>query len=694
MKRPFDWGVQPFFDPAVPEHSTAEGAYILSDSLRIAFRRAKPQFITVFFERHQVIRFDDADAVRKYTSFTLPESLDPTYDKQDLPFAKQDSLPRPLYFNTEVVFCRARKLGADVDAGALPVEGRVIREQVKFGIGLHETWSYAIDVLGVLPGDTIEVHWKYSIPFMENWMKFNAQRLFFNGALYKRSSNLMIEADGMQGFRHWGIPPDSVADEGRTVKKYWTLKDLPAVADEVGARWYAELPFLTIGTLQDAQFYAHVTRSGMAVDIPYWAKAMRLREGNAHWWRQVALKNVPDAQTERMKGFMDLYPGTDPIDRLRRMHSAIATTFDYQLDDAWYDNKDRDNQRMGDQLLDKRLREISRYDLYSKLISMLRLKYYTAYMMDARVGALGLDWLSPVWNNEWTFLVNDNGTPVHLHPKRTRFGLLPDEMPFYWEGTRALVGDVDKLWADGELGDKKPIEPELIPIPKLLPAVNQRSINMDVDVDLATGVMKVRANILLTGQWSTLTRSAYLFGVVDSSAHPGYGHRLFDLAGATDVQVELGEVQQMPPFRMPIKVSFTLPGRVLSKDSTWTVDLSGLFHHVVDSTFTAEGRDLFYWFDFEGGDEVRARVHFDRAVQLVSDTAVSTMQPFAAHYVYTTQPDPKTIDRSSVFGVYAPKVEVRDARDLEILILAVANQSALLHVKAPPADLASPVPGP
>ncbi|MBK6774857.1 MAG: hypothetical protein IPG74_03055 [Flavobacteriales bacterium] len=37
MKRPFDWGVQPFFDPAVPEHSTAEGAYILSDSLRIAF---------------------------------------------------------------------------------------------------------------------------------------------------------------------------------------------------------------------------------------------------------------------------------------------------------------------------------------------------------------------------------------------------------------------------------------------------------------------------------------------------------------------------------------------------------------------------------------------------------------------------------------------------------------------------------
>lgn len=150
----------------------------------------------------------------------------------------------------------------------------------------------------------------------------------------------------------------------------------------------------------------------------------------------------------------------------------------------------------------------------------------------------------------------------------------------------------------------------------------------------------------------------------------------------------------MPPFRMPIKVSFTLPGRVLSKDSTWTVDLSGLFHHVVDSTFTAEGRDLFYWFDFEGGDEVRARVHFDRAVQLVSDTAVSTMQPFAAHYVYTTQPDPKTIDRSSVFGVYAPKVEVRDARDLEILIRAVANQSALLRVKAPPADLASPVPGP
>ncbi|QQR85348.1 MAG: hypothetical protein IPJ76_12090 [Flavobacteriales bacterium] len=664
-------------DPATPPLVALEGADVLSDSLRIAFRRARPEFITVFFERHQVLRFGNAEAVGRYTAFSLPESLDPPYDHQDLPLARRDSLPRPIHFNTEVVFCRARKLGAQADTGALPIDGRVIRQRVKHGERFHEVWSYGVNVLGVQPGDTIEVQWKYSVPFLENAGRFNAQRIFFHGALYKHRNHLLLEADGAQGIRHWGIPADSVSEHRGTTSTYWNLRGLVPVADEVGARWHTELPHLVIGTLQDAQFNTHRTRSGLWVDVPYWVQAIRRREANAFWWRQVALKNVPDAQTERMKDFIERFPGTSGVDRMRRMHNTIANDFLFQLDDAWFDNKDLENQRMGDQLRDGRLREISRYDLYSKLIAMMRTKYWTAYLMDSRVGALSLDWLSPVWNNEWTFLLRDGDEPLHLYPKRSRHGLLAGEMPFYWEGTQALVGDVDKLWSDAELGAKEPIKPELVPIPSLTAAVNERRTDIRVEADLSSGLLKVEANILLAGQWSTLTRGAYLHGAVDSSVNVRYGHKLQDVPGARNVLVELGRLQEEAPYRMPIKVSFELPGRIVPQgDGRWTVDLRELVRHVVDTTFKAEGRDLSYWFDFAGLDLSELQVSFNRPV---TATVVGAKEELEA-VSYTSnaeQPDDRTVRLSSELRVMQCHVPPADAGQLEHLMLAVGSNTAL-----------------
>lgn len=670
----YDWGGQPALDPYAPPLEALEGADVLSDSLRIAFRRARPEFITVFFERHQVLRFGSPEAVRRYTTFSLPESLDPPYDHQDLPFARRDSLPRPIYFNAEVVFCRARKLGAEANTGALPIDGRVIRQRVKHRERFHDVWSYDLDVLGVQPGDTVEVQWKYSVPFLENASRFNAQRVFFHGALYKHRSHLLLEADGAQGIRHWGIPSDSVSVHRGTTSTFWTLHMLNAVGDEVGARWHTELPHLIIGTLQDAQFHTHRTRSGLLVDVPYWVQTMRRREANAFWWRQVALKNVPDAQTERMKDFIALFPGPDAVDRARRIHNAIANDFAFQLDDAWFDNKDLENQRMGDQLRDGRLREISRYDLYSKLIAMLRAKYWTAYLMDSRIGALSLDWLSPVWNNEWTFLLRDGDEPLHLYPKRSRHGLLAGEMPFYWEGTQALVGDVDKLWSDAELGAREPIRPELVAIPSLTAAVNERRADIRVEADLSSGLLKVEANILLAGQWSTMTRSAYLYGAVDSSVHVRYGHRLQDVAGARNVLVELGKLQEEAPYRLPIKVSFELPGRIVAQaDGRWTVDLRELVSHVVDTSFKAEGRDLSYWFDFIGSDRVTIQVDFTEEAHVLEVPGNGAGSAAVEHSVAIDQTAPGTLKIRSDLVVSKSRVWPHEAADLEAVLRSAAD---------------------
>ena len=667
-----------------------EGAEVLSDSLRLTFRKAKPEFITVFFERHEVIRFDDRAAIARYGTLTLPESFDPGYDQQDLPLAERGRIPRPLYFNTTVDHFAARVIAPAESVRELVPQGKVVRQKVAWGTRYHEAWSYAIELPGIMPGEVVELHYKYVVPFQLNWQRFNAMRLFFEGPLRKRSFHLRMEASEQQGFEHWGNAPDSTRIDNGMIRSFWTRHDLPALADEVNARQHRELRHLVIGPQPFSGLYMHAMRSGQAFDIPYWAAAMRLRESQAMWWRRVAQKRVPDAQTNRMKVFLAAHPDPSPARQASHVHNAIANDFNFEEDAAWYNNDDKGLARMGDQMRDQRLRRISRYDLYSKYLSMLRLKYWTVYVADKRVGDISPDWLSPVFDNEWLFLLNDSGSATTMHPKQRRFGLLANELPFYWEGTRGIVGDVDKLWRDEEMAPELGVTPELIPIAQLRPELNQRGTDAALKIDLATRRMELEARISLSGQYSTLCRGAWLYQEVDSTIDPRCAWPLSEARGVKDPKVSMDEVQNVPPFRFHVHVEADVEGRVtIMADSTWRIDLGGLLSHVAPRDFHSEGRDLAFWFDFLGGDLYTFTLSFDRPVQLLHDQCnwpETQRHPFASLVSSVRQLDATTIEVSRVFTVKQERVEVKDAKALDELLNAAANERFTLVVGLPGAE--------
>jgi hypothetical protein len=334
---------------------------------------------------------------------------------------------------------------------------------------------------------------------------------------------------------------------------------------------------------------------------------------------------------------------------------------------------------MGDQLRDGELREISRYDLYAKYLSLLHLKYYTAYVLDKRVGHLSLDYLSPLWDSEWLFLLNDSGRAITFHPKKRRTGLLANELPFYWEGTQALVGDVDKLWADGEMAPELGLHPDLIPIGQLRPELNNRTTDATLEVRLEEATATIDARIVLSGQYSTQCRGAWLHHDMDSTVDRGYGRLLSEARGMKAVRVVLGEQPNGAPFRFTVGVQGTLTGRVIPiGDSLFAIDLGGLIDHVVPHDFVSDDRELPFWFDFMGLDAYTLLLRFDRPVKLRTDLSTwpaTVRQPFASLAVMVRQLDERTIEVSDHFTVKKDKVEPAAARALEQVLKAAGSPS-------------------
>jgi hypothetical protein len=111
LSKPYEWSGPPELNPDIPELVALENADILVEDLRVSFLRSKPEFLTVVFERHLVLRFGTREAVEEHARFIIPESFDPVTDYRDVAWERRDSLPRPLYFETRLEQFNARVIG-------------------------------------------------------------------------------------------------------------------------------------------------------------------------------------------------------------------------------------------------------------------------------------------------------------------------------------------------------------------------------------------------------------------------------------------------------------------------------------------------------------------------------------------------------------------------------------------------------
>jgi hypothetical protein len=95
--------------------------------------------------------------------------LDPPYDQRDTPWAISAMKRRvPLWFNVRLDHFAARIIRPDGTWGEVGAFAKVDRQQVQTFRTMETAWTYVLDLQSIVPGDVVEIRWKYMVPYDVN----------------------------------------------------------------------------------------------------------------------------------------------------------------------------------------------------------------------------------------------------------------------------------------------------------------------------------------------------------------------------------------------------------------------------------------------------------------------------------------------------------------------------------------------
>jgi len=203
-KYEYKWEAEfPKAQPISPQF-LGEPLVILSEEHFFQVSGVKSSFMKIYVEKKQHIKFLSSDELMAGAHFELPASFDPNLDHSDVPRNGTATAPRPKLFDVEVLFFAARIKRADGTIIAAEIENEVLIDHQTYHLKTHrahsqsfsprgarmennKSFSYVFQILNLQPGDELEIHYKYEIPYDPNWYLFNSKRVFYHGKYPKQA---------------------------------------------------------------------------------------------------------------------------------------------------------------------------------------------------------------------------------------------------------------------------------------------------------------------------------------------------------------------------------------------------------------------------------------------------------------------------------------------------------------------------
>lgn len=601
-------------------------AFIISDQNTLNITGLVSDLMWMHYEREVTLVYRNQQAIESHGTFSLPESWDPAYDYRNVPLAERDEVHRPFLSDLKVKSFKGNVVNGKKEE---PLKFRVTnsRDEELFMNRVFPKNAWHYELKNIQPGDTVKLKYVWEIPYNENWFRFNGKRIFMHGDLPKQEFQLLITHNSRLNNTFSNLAEDSVVyTDKRVTRHYWSGKQLPGCINEPGARPYLDLPHIEMQLNTDNLRYHYVDQfSGMVLRAPYWRYVLKWRQARALWLIRVAQKKwVLDRQNKKVDAFLKKTTAgihrNNRLEKLLAVHQEVAEDFDWQNDYEYYAQRDRKLERMGDFTEKKIIRDVSRYNLYCKYISRLGLSYKTAYLLDKRMGSIDKEFMSPLWDADFTFAMPSNGQLIYLYPKKSRFGYEADEMPFYWEGSNVLVTDPHDLW----LGDRA--LPDFVETPASDAQNNMRVTSGLVMAELGQNKLEFDTRVSLSGQFSTMTRGYYLHEVKDSSVTNDYYQRIDDLPGVSNRRQQLTSFIPQFPYKANFRFKYGQDSQLLTDSAIASIPLRGWFNCLGDEIPQAEGRALNWYPDFKYLDRFTYQIRFDRAVQLLDYSIVEDIE--------------------------------------------------------------------
>jgi len=637
-------------------------------------------FIKYTIKKEVKIKILSEEGIKKFSKITLPETFDPTYvshSPKTRNYLNTFSGIDFAVFNTKISDTNGNERKAEIKKSENIIKR--VKEDNRFGP--YKQIEYSIDNLKI--GDTLTVSYSYEVRYDENFYNLNSLRIFFNNDVFKKNYSLKISYKSNLDVDltcYNDAKQDTVIEEGNLKKWLWTKKNLYGCINEEGSRPFLDLPNI-IFTLKPTALMYNLPFTFRNEYIPFYAIYANFHENKHPDILKASVQGVNTSQTLQINSFVDGLVKNIENDstgylKLEKLHNEITDNFTFSNDLDYFKELDTRDERIGDYLSKRQIRDISRYDTYIALISKINLGHFTAYVSDKRIGIISDYYFAPMYDSDYLlcpFL--PNGKLIYLYPKFDDFGYYLDELPFYFEGTDArLINLSDYIKKDEPISDHF----RKIPTPICSFKDNIRTTNVMASVNTADKSVSFKAKVLLSGQFSTLTRGLYTNNFKDLSINKMYNKKVWELNENTKPdKFKVESVNKTFPFKTNITADYTLNNLISNNGDTLVLDLNNFFNHVISDNINTENRQLDFYTDFVCKDMYNYIIKFDKAVQLATSSLNTDIKNTFGNYIFSCeQIDPNTIKLSSVFNVTSYVIKAEGINDVKSIYDAIGKSNS------------------
>ena len=609
LKYDYEWDDKVSNEKLDKQYSKYSAAFV-EDHTALKFRQLKNEFMHAYVERKGILQVNHDDfQQKKDVVFNLPESFDPPIDGGAL-YALEDNYAK--WIDSRIIFFKARVIHPDGTWEEVTPQFLGSLKPVRVFERNIDQYTYRFSVQDLNPGDRLQYHYKIEIPYQKNWHQFTNMRIFMHGKLPFQNRTLELVLHKNHRVKLKGMEPDRSFQKGKYIHRKYEAKNLHPVMNEPAARPHESLPHLicNFNINNEYLFYQH-TLSNELLPIGHWLVMLRswLRDPTYHV--RLARRNmILDRGSERYREYLETLlrrNKNNSLKAMRAFHNELNETFNYRNDDAVYDEEDFSLEKLGRNIADGILRDISRENVYNRTLTRFDLPYDLGVIYDKRLGNYGSDFYGTLMYPDFVYLT-DGSVGDYFYPRKGDRYYHSQELPFYWEGSEMLQFNLDRLWRD-PLVDQKWVKTK-----SSVAGVQERSTRVELKVNLDAVALNFDAEVYLNGQWSTLCRGNYEGRGVDPNINPAYAQLVYNLPGETQLKKQEKIFHKYEPYpRSKYELSYQNPSALKYAGESGSIALKDFFN-VVTWPVNFDNRMLPYHFDFLFVDRFEYNITMSEAV--------------------------------------------------------------------------------
>jgi len=511
----------------------------------------------------------------------------------------------------------------------LKVNTNILRERILNLDGFFgEIYKYEYTVENLKVGDTVTLSYSYDIPFNLNWIYLLSNRIFFHGKYpikeyqLKWRYNKNLEIDTIFANQN---KPEVIAEENNLCY-IWNLGNLPGCLDEPGGRPYKSLPyFLFVPQSYDLE-YTHYNSFKMEFIPSYFFQSWDVQSKlyDEYWNNLIGNRSKDNLAYKHIsEKFVAMAPNDSiGLTRMRYFQRYMVDSVTYDPAINYYSNNENHLvQRAGVDLSTGVVKDHNIERVYGNIIPGLGLDFFTAYPVDSRVGEISPQYTSTVKDNDLMIgVAMNNKTLGFVIPKSDKNLYYFEELPFYYEGIPVLLLHYTDF--PNQL-DKRNFNTNFrtVTTPNSGWKDNYRKTQSKVSVNLENNELDFQTRIMLSGQYSTLTRNAYNDLPVDSTINPKYFDPVWNISDDVSVKDSNMEHPQIYyPFKTTISSYYDSKNLIETQDSSFNISIGSWFKPPFYEGINNETRFLDYYPDFIGSDNYSYLLEFDKPIKLIEET--------------------------------------------------------------------------